>query len=100
MAQADIDEGKRVGLSSDERKGLVELRRQKRVLEMEVETRKRHRLLRPGERPPKMIYSVVRELAADGVPVATAYRMLQVSTSGFYDWDSRGPSAGTGTRHC
>lgn len=37
MAQVDIDEGKREGLSSDERKELVELRRQKRVLEMEVE---------------------------------------------------------------
>ena len=41
MAQADIDEGKREGLSSDERKEFVELRRQKRVLEMEVEILKR-----------------------------------------------------------
>jgi transposase len=41
MAQADIDEGKREGLSSDARKELVELRRQKRVLEMEVEILKR-----------------------------------------------------------
>jgi transposase-like protein len=37
----DIDEGKREGLSTDERKELVELRRQKRVLEMEVEILKR-----------------------------------------------------------
>lgn len=41
MAQADIDEGKREGLSSDERRRLVELRREKRVLEMEVEMLKR-----------------------------------------------------------
>jgi transposase-like protein len=41
MAQADIDEGKRERLSSDGRKELVNLRRQKRVLEMEVEILKR-----------------------------------------------------------
>ena len=39
-----------------------------------------------------MIYPVVRELSADGVPVATACRVLEVSTSGFYEWDTRGPS--------
>jgi transposase InsO family protein len=36
-----------------------------------------------------MIYPVVRELAGDGIPVATACRVLEVSTSGFYEWDSR-----------
>jgi putative transposase len=36
-----------------------------------------------------MIYPVVRELAGDGIPVATACRVLEVSTSGFYEWDHR-----------
>ena len=41
MAQADVDDGSRPGLSSDERAELVALRRKNRVLEMEVEILKR-----------------------------------------------------------
>jgi transposase InsO family protein len=36
---------------------------------------------------------LVQELAADGVPVAVACRFLKVSTSGYYEWASRPPSA-------
>jgi putative transposase len=39
-----------------------------------------------------MIYPVVRELAADGVPVTTACRVLDVSKSGYYEWDTRAAS--------
>jgi transposase InsO family protein len=39
-----------------------------------------------------MIFPVVRELAADGVPVAVACRVLGVSTSGYYEAINRPPS--------
>jgi transposase-like protein len=41
MAQADIDDGKRQGLTSPEKKELARLRRENRVLQMENEILKR-----------------------------------------------------------
>ena len=39
-----------------------------------------------------MSFRLVQELAADGVHVAVACRVLRVS-SGYYEWRERGPSA-------
>jgi transposase InsO family protein len=41
------------------------------------------------------VFRLVRELAADGIPVAVACRVLRVSRSGFHAWVSRPPSART-----
>ena len=40
-----------------------------------------------------MRYRLVRELAADGVVVAVACRVLAVSTAGYYEWRERAPPA-------
>ena len=40
-----------------------------------------------------MKFRLVQELAADGVHVAVACRVLRISTSGYYEWRQRGPSA-------
>ena len=39
-----------------------------------------------------MTFRLVQELAADGVRVAVACRMLKTSTSGYYEWRGRPPS--------
>nr|WP_233616090.1 IS3 family transposase [Actinomadura harenae] len=46
-------------------------------------------VLRPREHAPKIRFSLVRELAADAVPVAVACRVLGVSRSGYADWLGR-----------
>src|SRR5204863_2324298 len=45
----------------------------------------RGRVLRSGERAPKMIYTFIAVRCAD-LPVATCCRVMKVSTSGYYQW--------------
>ncbi len=86
--------GEQPGVRSDDRDELTRLRRENRRLEMENEILKRAAaFLREGECAPKMTFRLVRELAADGVPVAVACRVLRVSESGYFGWRSRPPSA-------
>jgi transposase len=53
MARADIEEGRREGLTGDERKELVRLRRDKRRLETENEILRRAAALFAKEISPK-----------------------------------------------
>ena len=89
MKQADIDDGRRQGLNTDERAELVALRRKLRVAEMEVEILQAGGgVLRPGEpAPPKMTYTFIAQMCPD-LPVAICCRVMKVSTSGFYAWQA------------
>jgi putative transposase len=91
MHQADADENGSPGrLGSGEKKELADLRRRTRQLELENDILKRAAgVFRAGERPPKVIFPLVRELADDGIPVAVACRVLKTSRSGYYDWLGR-----------
>ena len=46
-----------------------------------------------------MTFRLVQELAADGLIVAVACRMLRVSTAGYYEWRGRPPSLRAVTDH-
>ena len=66
MRQADVDDGVRDGQTSSERAELVALRREKRRLEMENEILRRAAAYFAGLHPPKMMFPLVRDLAARG----------------------------------
>lgn len=89
MRLAYIDEGIQDGLSTDERAELVLLRRDERLRDEDRDPQARQRLLRSGERAPKIAFPVAQELAADGVPVAVTCRGLNVSTLRYYEWARR-----------
>ena len=88
MDIADVDAGKKEGLTSDERRELVELCRKLRVAEMEVEILVPAAVYFAKENVlPKMAYTFIARRCAD-LPVATCCRVMGVSTSGFYAWQA------------
>ncbi|MGA3361729.1 MAG: IS3 family transposase [Solirubrobacteraceae bacterium] len=93
IKQADVDAGKRQGLTSDEREELRALRRENRTLRMEREIlKKAGGLLRQGDR--RAVGEVFSFIAAEkaNYPVAVMCRALQVNRTSFHDWERRAPS--------
>jgi len=88
-----IDTGELPGLSSSDQAELVAARRRIRELENELAIERRAKELLKEAVPPKGRYAVIARMAAEGLPVQVACRVLDVSESGYYDWRSRPPSA-------
>nr|WP_236868054.1 IS3 family transposase [Brevibacterium sp. Ap13] len=86
LRQADIDAGNKPGKTTDESAELRELRRRTRLLEQENEVLRRAAAYLSQANLPKRLYPLVRELAADGIPVAVSCRVLKLSRQPFYRW--------------
>ncbi len=91
--QERIDRGLEAGLSTAERAELTAARKRIRELETEIgRPPSRHRAVE-GSRRPKRRFAAAKVMAAEGLPVEVACRVLGVSESGYYGWRSRAPSA-------
>jgi putative transposase len=90
--QDRIDRGLQPGLTSGEKAEVAAAKR--RIAGLETELRAMRRRWSWCERwCPKRRFEAVKVMAADGIPVQVACRVLDVSTLGLYAWWSRPPSA-------
>ncbi|MEI2279002.1 IS3 family transposase [Paenarthrobacter ilicis] len=74
------------GPAATESAEMRELKKRNRLLEQENEILRRAAAYLARDINPKMIYPLVTDLAADGVPVAVTCRVLGFSKQGYYRW--------------
>ncbi|MGW5437130.1 IS3 family transposase [Nocardia asteroides] len=86
MKTADVEDGISPGTTAAENAELREARKRIRLLEQENEVLRRAAAYLSQANLPKMIYPLVRELAADGVPVAVTCRVLKIARQPYYRW--------------
>ncbi|MFV8315934.1 IS3 family transposase [Mycobacterium sp. 23] len=86
MRQADVDDGAKQGRTTSEAAELREARRRIKLLEQENEVLRRAAAYLSQSNLPKRIYPLVKELAANGIPVAVTCRVLKLARQPYYRW--------------
>ncbi|WP_113975440.1 IS3 family transposase, partial [Nocardia puris] len=86
MRQAEIDDGNKPGTTRSESVELRDARRRIRLLEQENEVLRRAAAYLSQAQIPKRLYPLVKELAAEGIPVAVTCRVLQLARQPYYRW--------------
>ncbi|WIM69237.1 IS3 family transposase [Corynebacterium suedekumii] len=86
MRQARIEAGEQPGETKQESVELRDLRKRNRLLEQEVEVLRRATAYLSQAHLPKMMYPLVSELAADGIPVVVSCRVLKLARQPYYRW--------------
>ncbi len=89
--QARIDAGLEAGVATSELAELTAAKQRIRELETELAIHRRATELLKEKTGPKG--RTRRSIAAEGLPVEVACRVLGVSVSGYYEWLNRAPSA-------
>ncbi|WHU49902.1 IS3 family transposase [Gordonia sp. L191] len=86
MRRADVDDGTKPGMTSGQSAELREANKRIRLLEQENEVLRRAAAYLSQANLPKRFYPLVKELAADGIPVAVSCRVLKLSRQPYYRW--------------
>ncbi|WP_216912779.1 hypothetical protein [Nocardia noduli] len=85
LKAADVEDGAKPGITNEQSADNAEPRKRIRLLEQENEVLRRGLSL-AGEPAGKMMYPLVRELAADGIPVAVTCRVFEIARQPYYRW--------------
>ncbi|MFD6326506.1 IS3 family transposase [Streptomyces sp. NPDC058442] len=86
LRQAAVEDGEEPGATRSESAENRELKQRIRLLEQENEVLRRAAAYLSQANLPKRLYPLVRELAADTIPVAVACRVLGLARRHYYRW--------------
>ncbi|WP_244881180.1 IS3 family transposase [Tsukamurella pseudospumae] len=86
LRRANIDDGSKPGMTSGQSAELREANKRIRLLEQENEVLRRAAAYLSQANLPKRFYPLVKELAADGIPVTVTCRVLKLARQPYYRW--------------